>query len=113
MCSPYKHHNTHKHWADTQRNAYTHTPPPDPIRTLSGESVGKLFLGPKQRAFLSLMLLLRINIPPLNHPDHGAVCAHDGNFKFLCGSTAVRGPFQFGWFRITPTKTGLYLVKSQ
>lgn len=54
-----------------------------PLRTLSSESVGKLFLGPKQRAFLSLMLLLRINIPPLNHSDHGAVCAHDGNFNFL------------------------------
>lgn len=74
----------------------TASPASPPPRTPSGESVGKLFLGPKQRAFLSLMLLLRINIPPLNHSDHGAVCAHDGNFKtFSCGSTAVRGLFRF------------------
>lgn len=97
--------NIHKHWADTQRNAYTHSSSWPP-RTLSSESVGKLFLGPKQRAFLSLMLLLRINIPPLNHSDHEAVCAHDGNFNFLCGPTAVRGLFHFGWFRNTRAETG-------
>lgn len=91
---------------ETHREIHTHTPPPDPPRTLSSESVGKLFLGPKQRAFLSLMLLLGINIPPLNHSDHGAVCAHDGNFNFLCGPTAVRGLFHSGWFRITAAKTG-------
>lgn len=82
MDSLYPHHelqNIHKQWADTLKNTYTHTPP-DPPRTLSSESVGKLFLGPRQRAFLSLMLLLRINIPPLNHSDRGAVCAHGGNF---------------------------------
>lgn len=67
-----------------------YTPACDPPRTLSVESVGKLFLGTKQKAFLSLMLLCWINIPPLNHSDHGAVCIHDGNFNFLCGSTAVR-----------------------
>lgn len=61
-------------------------PTPPPPRTQSGESVGKLFLGPKQRAFLSLMLLLRINIPPLNQSDRWAVCARDGNFLKLTPS---------------------------
>lgn len=80
------------------REICVHTPARDPPRTLSVESVGKLFLGTKQRAFLSLMLLRWINIPPLNHSDHGAVCVHDGNFNFLFGSTAVRGLFAHGWF---------------
>lgn len=82
------------------REICAHTPAREPPRTLSVESVGKLFLGTKQRAFLSVMLLRWINIPPLNHSDHRAVWVHDGNFNFLCGSTAVRRMFAHGWFSI-------------
>lgn len=46
-------HDGHKHRADTRRNAYTHSSSWPP-RGHWAPSVGKLFLGPKQRAFPEL-----------------------------------------------------------
>lgn len=85
---------------------HTHTYTPPLLLPFSGtqcdESVGKLFLGPKQRAFLSLMLLHRINIPPLNHSGRGAVLCQ--RLQFSRGPTAVKRRLHLKWDKRRPLK---------